>query len=121
MIKKASALLLTVMLTACASQGTKMDNETISKVEKGQTTEQQLITMLGEPTSTGFSSDGSKQLTYTYSSASSNPASFIPFVGFLFSGVDSETQVLYITLDKKGKVSDYTYSEQSTETKTGLL
>lgn len=27
MFKKASALLLAVMLTACASQGTKMDNE----------------------------------------------------------------------------------------------
>ena len=121
MFKKVVPVFVALLMTACATHGNKIDEQAISKVQKGQTTEAQLINMLGKPTSSGFSSDGTKQLTYSYAQANANPASFIPFVGFLFSGTESESQVLYVVLDKNGKVSDYSYSNSESQTKTGLF
>lgn len=121
MYKSVVAVLLAIGLSACATHGQKIDNDSVSQIKKGQTSEQQVVEMFGEPASTGFSSDGSKNLTFSYASAQANPASFIPFIGFLFSGVDSESQYLYVTVDKNGKVKDYTYGENKSEMKTGLF
>lgn len=121
MFKKIAPVLLALLMVGCATQGNKIDEEAISKVKKGQTTEAQVVSMLGKPTSSGFSSDGSKMLTFSYTNASANPISFIPYVGMLFSSTDVESQMLYITLDKSGKVADYTYSSSESEMKTGLL
>ncbi|WP_041059177.1 outer membrane protein assembly factor BamE domain-containing protein [Vibrio owensii] len=121
MYKSVMAILLTFGLSACATQGNKIDNESLSQIKKGKTSEQQVVEMFGKPASTGFSSDGSKNLTFSYASAHTNPASYIPFIGFLFSGVDSESQYLYVVVDKNGKVKDYTYGESESEMKTGLF
>lgn len=121
MFKKLAPVLVALLLTACASQGQKIDGDVISKVKKGQTTEQEIVTLLGNPTSTGVSSDGSKQLTYTYTKTQASPASYIPFIGFLFSGVEAELQILSVTLDKKRKVLDYNFSSTFSKTKMGVF
>ncbi|MCK8045130.1 outer membrane protein assembly factor BamE [Shewanella sp. 1CM18E] len=121
MFKKIALVCLALLITGCATHGNKIDESAVSKLKKGQTTEEQVITMLGKPTSSGFSSDGSKMLTFSYANASANPISFIPYVGMFFSSTDVESQVLYVTLNKSGKVSDYSYSSSESEVKTGLL
>lgn len=122
MLKKtAITFLLALTLSACATQGKKIDDQTISHVKKGYTTEQQVIAMMGKPTSITMNSNGTKQLIYTYSHANMNAASYIPFVNMFMSGVNSESQVFYITINKKGKVSDYTISNSASKTNTGLL
>ena len=122
MLKKtAITFLLALTLSACATQGKKIDDQTISHVKKGYTTEQQVIAMMGKPTSVTMNSDGTKQLIYTYTHAHMNAASYIPFVNMFRSGVNSESQVFYITINKKGKVSDYTINNSHSETNTGLL
>lgn len=40
-----------LLLTGCTSNGIKVEGDQLSKIQKGVTTEQEVVTMLGKPTS----------------------------------------------------------------------
>lgn len=111
---------LTLLLTACASYGNKIDAQYATSIKEGVTTEQEVRTNLGNPISTGVTHDGLKFYVYTYSQAQTKASSFIPIVGAFVGGADTKTQMLQIWFDKEGKVTSYSYNDSAQEIRTGL-
>lgn len=113
--------LMCVFFVGCASYGSKIDENVISKIEKGVTTEAQVYSMLGNPMSMGLSSDGKKFLMYMFTESQVKAATLIPVVGLFAGGADARSQMLQIWLDDNGVVTNFAYNTSNTELNTGLL
>jgi hypothetical protein len=97
----------------CASHksGVEFGAAEVDRIEKGVTTQEELTTLIGPPSSTGFGAEGTKTLIYQYSEAKGKASNLIPFVGMFTGGVDVNRRVLTILLDEDGVVKDYTFTE----------
>lgn len=60
------AVLLALVLTACASSGTKMDASKLDAISIGETTKPEMIQMFGKPLAQSYDSDGHLALTWYY-------------------------------------------------------
>ena len=113
-------VLVSLFLASCASsiQGTKVDSAQVNQIQKGKTTEAEVIKMFGKPfqvTTTG----SQKNLLYTYMETSGS----VGFKGILLSiltlgtysppvNATTESNSLNVTIEN-GIVRDFTYSEGS--------
>ena len=105
----ASAVLILGLITSadgCMSSGTNYDQTQVSQIKKGQTTEAQLVQMFGEPTQRMTDGDGNNHLTWTFTEAQANAASYVPVVGLFAGGTNGTTKSLFVTT-KNGVVTDY--------------
>ena len=116
--------LVSVFLASCASSihGTKVDSAQVNQIQKGKTTEAEVIKMFGKPfqvTTTG----SQKNLLYTYMETSGS----VGFKGILLSiltlgtysppvNATTESNSLNVTIEN-GLVRDFTYSEGSQKSK----
>ncbi|WP_419307278.1 outer membrane protein assembly factor BamE domain-containing protein [Chromohalobacter israelensis] len=121
MIKKILSILVCLSVVGCASYGKKIDANTIKQIEKGKTTEAQIVAMLGSPMSVGVTPDGEKILMYMYTKSQAKASTFIPVVGAFVGGADTKTQTLQIWIDENGVVSTYAYNNTGSKLNTGLL
>src|SRR5690606_14654630 len=87
LMKTITTALAALMLTACASSGVRVTDEQMSQFKEGQTTQQDVITALGQPTTTMRNADGTTVLMYTYAEARTRGSTFIPIVGAFVGGV----------------------------------
>ncbi len=110
MIRK-SALLLTILLAACVSVGTKVETEKLAAFKSGETTYSEVVAKLGAPQSTTKQSDGKKIIAYAYSKASPDAASFIPFVGAFVGSTDAENTIVSFIFDTNNKLESYSQTE----------
>ena len=91
----------------CAStrSGTDFNSANVSKLKVGETTEQEVIQLIGQPHSRMRSSDGTVTLSYLY-----KPGQTItPFSGFdpnLYQKGNA-IKMLWVILDANGKVSSF--------------
>lgn len=122
-MKKLIASVITCWLLAgCATHGNDIDSDFASKIQKGITTEKQVIAELGNPESVGLDGAGNKILTYVYAKSQAKAESFIPVVGSFMGGADTESKSLVVIVDSDtGIVKDFAFNESQTETKTGVL
>lgn len=118
---KIIAITASLALAGCASYGNKIDTSYAASIEKGVTTESQVVEALGSPMSVGITPDGKRFALYMYTYAQAKASSFIPVVGLFAGGSDTETQMLQIWYDANGVVSNYMYNNHSGEVKTGIL
>lgn len=119
-MKAIIAILLSVMLAACASYGKKINHEAVSKIEKGVTTEAEVYKLLGKPSSSSIMSDGKKFLMYMHVKSQAKASTFIPVVGLLAGGADSQSDTVQIWIEN-GLVSEFSHSYTESELNTGLL
>jgi hypothetical protein len=108
-------------LTACVSTGKKVTQEKVAKFKIGQTTYQEVIAELGQPTDSTLHSDGRRSISYFYSQSQVSAASFIPYVGGLLGGSESESTFVYMDFDQKGVLANYSAKSGGSSTGTGLL
>lgn len=108
-------------LSACFATGKKVTQEQVSQFHKGKTTYQEVITSLGAPTNSTLHSDGSRSISYSYAQSQASAASFIPYVGGLIGGRESEHTSVYMTFDKNDVLTDYAATSGRNSTGTGLL
>ena len=102
-----------LVLSACTSTGTKVDQEKLSTFVKGKTTYSEVIQQLGKPDQSTANNDGTIIITYTYKQSAAKGASFIPFVGgFIEGGAGSEDTTVTINFDNKSVLMGYTVSEK---------
>ena len=87
----AAALAVALTLSGCASTGVQVTDDQIAQFKEGQTTKQQVIATLGQPTTTMRNSDGTTMLMYTYAEARTRASTFIPIVGMFTGGVDTRS------------------------------
>lgn len=113
-----AALYVTAALgLGCSSSGKEMNQSSVSQIQKGVTTRQEVESQLGPPTSTSLMPDGRRMMTYMHHESKMHGASFIPVVGGFFGGADRRSQVLQIYVKKDGIVEDYEFSDTSSEIK----
>ncbi len=113
---------ITAWLVGCASTGENFDENKVSQIKKGETTEAELIQMFGKPSERGTRVIDSKVntvLTWMYSEAQLDGKIFIPVVGPMMSGHEGRGKVLTVTLNSEGKVETFSYTG-STRTDTGV-
>lgn len=100
---------LSMFLVGCASAGRNYDSRKVSQIEKGKTTEAELIQMFGLPTQRGVNSEDQTTMQWVYSEATTKGATFVPIVGLFAGGVDTKTKILNVNLTNN-VVTSYTYS-----------
>ncbi|AYA63861.1 hypothetical protein [Alteromonas sp. RKMC-009] len=120
-MKSVCIIFLSLVIFACASSGTKVDQNYVSQIEKGVTTEADVVARLGQPMGVALSSNGEKILTYMHVSSHATPESFIPIAGIFIGGAKSEATIFTVTINKEtGIVKDWNYSQSNNTVKTGL-
>lgn len=112
------AALLT--LSACATSGVKVDQSKLTSLHKGETTYSEAIQLLGKPSSVSVSDDGSRMVSYIYTSSQARPETFIPIVGAFVGGMDTETSSANLTFDKNGILRGYNSNQGAMGVGTGL-
>ncbi len=114
-------LLLIVGLAGCATSGRKIDQAAADQIEKGKTTKEQVIALIGSPESISRSSNGDTTYIYNYTRATAKPINFVPIVGAFAGGADVQHQMYMVTFDPKGIVKSYTSNYGASEADTGLI
>lgn len=120
-ITKVLIMTIFTFLTACASHGTKVNAEQATKFIKGKTTHAEVITKLGKPDSTSISSDGGKTVSYIYSQSQASLISYVPVIGSLVGGMETEGSIATFSFNKKGLLTDYSVTESGSDVNTGVL
>ncbi|HHH4160046.1 hypothetical protein [Enterobacter cloacae] len=121
----ASFFIIVFLLSGCSISGNQnLKNETPqslqSKIIKNKTTKTELLTKLGEPDTRTTLNDGNEQWKYFMSNNQFNATTFIPVVGLLTGG--SQTQSKTLEIDFNGEtVSKWTFSTDNNNTKSGIL
>ena len=126
-----ASVTVSLFLSACssyrASSGSKIESTQVSRIEKGKTTREQVIAMLGHPMHTSMLGDGRRMMLYSSTEMNgevkSDGRSFIPIAGIFFAGRHTtegttRRQNLQIIVNKAGVVEDYEFTDQTTYEKS---
>ncbi|MFA6130186.1 MAG: outer membrane protein assembly factor BamE [Candidatus Omnitrophota bacterium] len=120
-MKKLILLSTLVFLVGCATVGKPIDQNKISQIKEGVTTEQEVVDILGSPYMKTLSSDGKIIMLYQYAKVKNRTSNFIPVVNIFSSGMDIRQQMLTILINKDGKVERYTMNDSNSEINSGLV
>ena len=119
-----TALLLVGCMSPRSSYGTKMDSAKVNQIQKGVTTEQQLLAMCGQPLSTSLMPDGRRMLMFMYNETNmkltGEGRAFIPIVGPMLVGSrgDRQQQMLQAYI-KDGIVQDFVFNDSTSHIENG--
>ncbi len=119
-MKKLAAILVTLLLSACASSGVRVTDDQLSQFKEGQTTKQEVIATLGQPTTTMRNADGTTMIMYTYAEARTRGSTFIPIVGAFAGGMDTRSNNVVMTFDRQGILQNTSSSSSQYGTATGI-
>lgn len=105
----ALGLACVTLICGCMSteSGTDFNSANVSKLKVGETTEQEVIQLIGQPINRTRNSDGTVILQFAYYPGGTITG--IPMVSFKNKGVQ---KTLSVTLDATGKVKSFTESSQ---------
>lgn len=124
-------LAVLLLSTACSTSGTKIQTEKLSSIQRGITTEQEIIAAFGEPDSVTTTPER-KVLVYTYQENNSTQKSLLGSTGSMVGGLvagpigsvagslaahnampsQANVEVLSVELDAKtGKVMNYQFQQ----------
>ena len=106
-------LFVLLVLSACTSTGTKVDQAKLTTFAKGKTTYSEVVQQLGKPDQSRANKDGTTTILYTYKLTADSAATYIPFVGgFIEGGAGSEDTTVAINFDNKLALVGYTVTEK---------
>ncbi len=116
---KSLIIAATVLFCGCLSVGTKVDPGSVANLRKGETTYGQAIQMLGTPNYETVSADATRTVTYYYVKSSARAVDFVPVVGALAGGADSQTNSTILRFDQRGVLIDASTMQGQTERTMG--
>lgn len=119
-MKKFAAALAALVLTACASSGVRVTDEQMAQFHEGQTTKQEVIAALGQPTMTTKNMDGTTTLMYSYFESRVRGSTFIPIVGAFAGGADSRSNSVVLTFDQQDVLKSTSSSSSQYGTAAGI-
>lgn len=99
------------LLAGCAASGVKVSEQQAEAFKVGSSTYSDVVAALGEPTSTTIASNGGRTASYNYTSIRSQPQNFIPYLGPLVAGYDSQSSAVTFTFDQRGVLTSTTSSQ----------
>ncbi len=79
------------------------------KLVKGVTTQEDVRVMFGEPSQTGYSSDGKELWTYKYGEAKQSGVAYVPFLGLFAPPPESKGKSLTIIFTTEKVVDSYSF------------
>jgi hypothetical protein len=120
-LKLVAIFAVAIAVTGCASVGNNFDENRAANIEKGVTTESDLIRMFGEPNNRTVNGNGTKVLDWTYVQSEVKGESFIPYAGSFLGGTNSAQKSMHVVLNAAGRVADYTVSSGGTEYRENQL
>lgn len=101
-------------LGACATVNKPIDPNAAQGIEKGVTTEQELVAKVGRnPDNASLMADGRKMVTWIYVRSQADGAMFIPFIGPFIGGVDTKTTQLQAIINQQGKVDEVMFNQSN--------
>lgn len=110
-MRRAAIVLALILISGCASSGTKVSESQIQEIKKGQTTYSEVLNIMGKPDMISRTSDGTRVATYEYAHTQVDGKTFIPFAGAFIGGGSTEVKTVEITFDANNVVKDYTVTE----------
>lgn len=105
------AILLAMAVAGCATAGRQVKPEQLQQLQRGTTTVDEAVGILGAPTQRTLAADGSTVLIYSYAHVQTRPETYIPVVGAFVGGADTRTNSAVLMFDRGGILRDYTASE----------
>jgi outer membrane protein assembly factor BamE (lipoprotein component of BamABCDE complex) len=114
-----SLALMASLLASCATVGRKLDQASVDKIKKGETTREEVIRLIGSPDQVTRLGNGDTTLTYMYVRATPKPESFIPIVGVFAGGANVQNQMVMVTFGPDGIVKDIISTYGATESGVG--
>jgi outer membrane protein assembly factor BamE (lipoprotein component of BamABCDE complex) len=106
------SIFVLLVLSACSSTGTKVDQDKLSAFVKGKTTYTEVVRQLGKPDKSESFNNGTTIIKYTYKESVAKAANYIPIVGgFIEGGAGSEDTTVTIRFDSKSVLAGYVVSE----------
>ena len=113
-----------IVLSACTTTGNQaLKNETqqsiATKFQKGVSTKGEIISALGAPTETSFTSGGLEILRYEFARFTPKARNFIPY-NFISVGSDGKKKELVVLLDENSLVKKLVMNESDIETLSGM-
>lgn len=114
-------MLVSVLFLGCTTIGHRINQASIERIKKGQTTKEEVLQWLGSPYQVTNDGNGNTTFFYMYSNYAMKPQTFIPVLGALTGGGDMESQSAMVFFGPDGVVKDITSSAGSTEVGMGLL
>jgi outer membrane protein assembly factor BamE (lipoprotein component of BamABCDE complex) len=109
------------LLMGCMSSGVKVTETQLSKFRVGQTTSQQVVAALGQPTTSNVSSTGERTLVYTFFHYQTRPESLIPYVGPFVGGADTSNTNVVFVFNRSRLLERYDSSSGASGMSTGIL
>jgi len=113
------AALAAAILVGCATSGAKVTEQQIAQLKVGETTWSDMVALLGQPTSSTVTSQGTRMATYSYAQVTTRPETFIPFVGVFVGGADIKSNGVSLMFGKDGKLKNYSASASTMGTGMG--
>jgi hypothetical protein len=104
------AVLVALALAGCAEPGAARSARAIeaARIERGMTTEEQLIGQLGEPQLRGLDSKGRRMLIWTRMDVSSSNKAWMTLIGQLLPNTDTlREQELVVSFDAQNRVAEW--------------
>jgi len=116
-LNNSAILLIIILIAGCASAGNNFDDSKISQIQKGQTTEADLVQMFGQPQNRATDSEGMTTLTWMYMQSTVRASTFIPYAGAFMGGTNSKDKTLNVVL-ADGKVKSYSMTGGGMDTRS---
>lgn len=91
-----------------------------TKLIKGKTHKEDVRAMFGDPLNVYFVGE-QEDWHYSLARADAKATNFIPYLGLVSSGHDTETKELQLRFDKDDILIKYSYSSSKGEVKSGLF
>lgn len=111
--------LIVAALTGCASYGVMVSDKQAAQFKRGEATEAQIIAALGKPT-TVTTTNGIRMLVYTGVQAQARAESFIPLIGPLVGGTDSQVSQVMFKLNEHSILTDVISSQTTSAVGMGF-
>jgi outer membrane protein assembly factor BamE (lipoprotein component of BamABCDE complex) len=113
-------VVVALSLIGCATVGRKLDQSSVEKIKKGETTREEVLRLIGSPDQMTRDGNGNITMTYMYVRATAKPETFIPIIGAFAGGANVQNQMVMVVTGPDGVVKDIVSSYGSTESSHGL-
>lgn len=110
---KTIAVLFLSSLVGCVTVGREIAETQLTGLEKGKTTQSQVIEKLGQPNSSTVMLNGQRSISYAFVHAQARPESFIPIIGGFVGGADSRVTVSTFIFNTDGTLDTYTHTQSN--------
>jgi hypothetical protein len=111
---KRLVLATALILGACVASGVRVTEEQAKQFERGKATYNEVVSKLGQPTSSVVTGAGLRYISYAFVEAAARPETYIPIAGAFIGGADARSNIATFSFDGRGVLVDYTIASSQT-------